>query len=85
VCSSTLPGLLDAVRDNVATDIPAGRLAELSSWLPDVKLGSIERVVLTPQSYVIPEPASAAGYILHPQLAAIRDLGSRIFAAPPAS
>jgi LCP family protein required for cell wall assembly len=79
-----LPGLLDAVRDNVATDIPAGRLAELSSWLPDVKLGSIERVVLTPPSYVTPEPASAAGYILHPQLAAIRDLGSRIF-APPAS
>jgi LCP family protein required for cell wall assembly len=77
----TLPGLLDAVRDNVATDIPAQRLAQLAAELPDVKLAGIERVVLAPPEYVTPEPASAAGYILHPQLAAIRELATRIFAS----
>ena len=75
----TLPGLLDAVRDNVATDIPQDRMSEIALAGEKVNLGSLERVVLEPPTYVTPEPFSAAGYILHPDLAAIRDLGESIF------
>lgn len=75
----TLPGLLDAVRDNVATDIPSDRLPELAAAGQDADLGSMERIVLAPPDYVTPEPFSSAGYILHPQLAAIRQLGDRLF------
>lgn len=75
----TLPGLLDAVKHSVATDIPARRLSELASAAQDVDFGAVERVVLTPPEYVTPEPFSAAGYILHPNFDAIRELSQRIF------
>jgi LCP family protein required for cell wall assembly len=75
----TLPGLLDAVRDNVATDIPEARISELAVAGQKVELGGLERVVLEPPTYVTPEPDSAAGYILHPHLDAIRELGESIF------
>lgn len=75
----TLPGLLDAVKENVSTDIPSGRIPDLATEAQDADLGSLERVVLTPPEYVTPEPNSAAGYILHPNFEAIRALGDRIF------
>ena len=76
----TLPGLLDTVRDNVATDIPERRIAEIAAAGQDADLADIERVVLTPDDgYVWVEPASAAGYVLHPNLEVIRALGERIF------
>lgn len=76
----TLPGLLDTVRDNVATDIPGRRISELAAAGDEADLRDIERVVLTPDDgYVWVEPNSAAGYVLHPNLDAIRALGERIF------
>lgn len=75
----TLPGLLDAVRDNVATDIPSGRFPDLAAEAEDADLGGLEQVVLTPPEYVTPVPESAAGYILIPDFDAIRQLGQRIF------
>ncbi len=75
----TLPGLLDAIRDNMATDIPSGRMSALAAEGQDADLGGLERVVLAPPEFVTPEPFSNAGYILHPDLDAIRDLGDRIF------
>ncbi|MGI8998108.1 MAG: LCP family protein [Candidatus Limnocylindria bacterium] len=78
----TLPGLLDAVRDNVATDIPSSRLPDLAAETQDVKLGDLERVVLTPPEFVIVEPNSAAGYILIPRIDEILELGERIFRDP---
>ena len=76
----TLPGLLDTVRDNVATDIPQRRISEIAAAGDEADLANIERVVLTPdEGYVSAEPNSAAGYILHPDLEAIHALGSRIF------
>jgi LCP family protein required for cell wall assembly len=81
----TLPGLLDAVRDNMATDIPSANIPELAREAQEANLGGLERVVLTPPEYVTPEPFSAAGYILHPNLDAIRDLGERLFSTAPAS
>ena len=75
----TLPGLLDAIRDNLATDIPSARIPDLAAEGQAADLGALERHVLTPPEFVTPEPFSAAGYILHPELDAIRELGDRIF------
>jgi polyisoprenyl-teichoic acid--peptidoglycan teichoic acid transferase len=77
----TLPGLLDAIRDNLATDIPEARIPELATAGQEVNLGGLQKVVLEPPTYVTPEPFSAAGYILHPDLEAIRKLGASIFGA----
>jgi len=75
----TLPGLLDAIRDNMATDIPSARIPDLAAEGQEANLGAIERHVLAPPEYVTPEPFSAAGYVLHPDLEAIRSLGKRVF------
>jgi LCP family protein required for cell wall assembly len=76
----TLPGLLDTVRDNVATDIPQHRISEVAAAGDEADLAHIERVVLTPDDgYVWVEPNSVAGYILHPNLDEIQALGVRIF------
>jgi len=77
----TLPGLLDAVRDNMATDIPSAQIPDLAAVAQEANLGGLERVVLTPPEYVTAEPFSEAGYILHPNLDAIRALGERIFSS----
>ena len=74
-----LPGLLDTIRDNMATDIPSARIADLAAEGTEADLAGLERVVLTPPEFVTPEPFSAAGYILHPDLEAIRELGEEIF------
>jgi LCP family protein required for cell wall assembly len=77
---TALPGLLDAVRDNVATDIPSSRLSGVASALQAVDADDVERIVLTPdRGYATVEVASAAGYILHPDLDAIHALGRRLF------
>lgn len=77
---ATLPGLLDTVRDNVATDIPSRRIPEVASAGQEADLRGMERVVLTPdEGYVWVEADSAAGYILHPNFDAIRELSERIF------
>ncbi|MEK6192272.1 MAG: LCP family protein [Chloroflexota bacterium] len=79
---TTLPGLLDAVRDNLTTDIPSARIGDLAAEAHEADLGSIKRIVLKPPEFVTPEPFSVFGYILHPNLDAIRDLGKRIFESP---
>jgi anionic cell wall polymer biosynthesis LytR-Cps2A-Psr (LCP) family protein len=78
----TLPALLDTVRDKVATDIPSRRIPEIASAGQEADLRNIERVVLAPPDYVTPDPDSAAGYILHPNVEAIQALAARIFAEP---
>lgn len=80
----SLPGLLDAVKASLVTDVPSARLPQLAEVVERAN-GSIDRYVLTPPEYVTPEPFSAAGYILHPNLDAIEELGSEIFGAEPAA
>ena len=75
----TLPGLLDAARDNVATDIPSERIPDLAAEIQDADLGGIEQIVLTPPEYMVVEESGAAGYVLHPIFDAIIQLGHRIF------
>lgn len=74
----SLPGLLDAVKASLVTDIPSDRLPRLAEAVEQAD-EEIERFVLTPPDYVSVEAFSAAGYILHPNLDAIRALGTRIF------
>ena len=75
----TLPGLLDAARDNVATDIPSQRIPDLAAEIQDADLEEIEQIVLTPPEYVVVEENAAAGYLLRPIFDAISQLGQRIF------
>lgn len=76
----TLPGLLETVRDNVATDIPSERIPVVAAAIEDADLASIERVVLTPdEGFVTADPFSNAGYVLYPQLEAIRAMAARVF------
>lgn len=76
----TLPGLLDVVKANVATDVPSARLADLAATVERADLGDLDRVVLTPDDgYVSVDAFSNAGYILRPNLDRIADLGRRIF------
>lgn len=73
-----LPGLLDAVKSTIYTDVPSDQLPHIAQAVQDADMDRIERVVLQPPEYVTPEPFSAAGYILHPNREAIRELGQRL-------
>jgi polyisoprenyl-teichoic acid--peptidoglycan teichoic acid transferase len=76
----TLPALLDAVKGNVATDIPADRFDDIAAEVADANLGGVHRAVLTPDDgYVTVSQDPIAGYILVPNFDAIRDLASRLF------
>jgi polyisoprenyl-teichoic acid--peptidoglycan teichoic acid transferase len=75
-----LPGLLDAVKSSLSTDVPANRMPALAEALQGANLHRIERVVLTPPDYMSVDPNSAAGYILVPNLEAIRALASDLLA-----
>lgn len=76
----TLPGLLDAVKGNVATDIPSGRISALAGEVQEADLRGLERVVLSPdEGYVTVDPNTPAGYVLYPNLEAIRVLADGIF------
>ncbi len=82
---TSLPGLLDAVKGNVTTDIPTDRFADIAAEIQSADLGAIQRVVLTPdEGYVAVEQSPTAGYILHPNLEAIRELAERIFSVSTA-
>lgn len=76
----TLPGLLDAVKGNVATDIPSSRISALAGEVQEADLAGLARHVLTPdEGYVVVDATSAAGYVLYPNLEAIRELADRVF------
>jgi LCP family protein required for cell wall assembly len=81
----TLPGLLDAIKGNVATDIPASRFDDIAAEVADADLGRVRRAVLTPDDgYVTVTEDPMAGYILIPDVDAIRDLASRLFSVSTA-
>lgn len=69
-----LPGLLDAVKLSLSTDIPGARIPLLAQAIQDADIGALERVVLTPPEYMWAATDPVAGYVLHPDLDAIREL-----------
>jgi LCP family protein required for cell wall assembly len=73
-----LPGLLDAVKNTISTDVPSARLAELAAAVQGADMSRLQRVVLQPPEYMRADPFSKAGYILVPDLNAIRALGELV-------
>ncbi|MEO8247690.1 MAG: LCP family protein [Chloroflexota bacterium] len=84
----SLPGLLDAVKNTISTDIPSAQLPRIAQAVQDADTGHLERVVLQPPEYMGVDANSPAGYVLIPNLEAIRALGERLLgegAAPSAT
>jgi LCP family protein required for cell wall assembly len=79
-----LPGLLDALRDTVSTDVPADRLPQLAAAIQDADTSSLERIVLQPPQFMTARQDSVAGYILVPDLPAIRSLTRQMLNPPDA-
>jgi anionic cell wall polymer biosynthesis LytR-Cps2A-Psr (LCP) family protein len=73
-----LPGLLDAVKNTIATDVPSNRLAELAAAVQRADMSQLQRIVLQPPDYMRADPFSSAGYILIPDLRAIRAIGEQL-------
>jgi LCP family protein required for cell wall assembly len=69
----TLPGLLDAVRNTIATDVPSSRIPVLAQAVQDADLSRLERAVIQPP-LATPVEDPVEGYLLYPDLDAIRAL-----------
>jgi LCP family protein required for cell wall assembly len=68
-----LPGLLDAVRNTIATDVPSSRIPQLADAIEAADMSRLERLVIQPP-LVTAEEIPVTGYVLHPDVAAIREL-----------
>jgi LCP family protein required for cell wall assembly len=68
----SLPGLLDAVKNTISTDVPEDRFPALAAAVQESDVDKLERIVLQPPEFMTADPFSAAGYILIPNLDAIR-------------
>ena len=75
-----LPGLLDAVKSAIATDVPGDRIPDLAQAVQDADMSHLRRIVLQPPDYMTADPHSSAGYILIPNLPAIRAIGEDLLA-----
>jgi LCP family protein required for cell wall assembly len=73
-----LPGLLDAVKNTIATDVPGDRIGQLASAIQDADMSQLQRIVLQPPEYMTVDAFSKAGYILIPNLEAIRAIAEQL-------
>lgn len=73
-----LPGLLDAVKTTIATDVPQDRIADLAQAIQDADMGALRREVIQPPKYVTPATGAGGAYILIPDFEAIRELGQEL-------
>jgi LCP family protein required for cell wall assembly len=69
----SLPGLLDAVKNMISTDIPSSRISTLARAIQEADVSLLEHAVIQPP-LVTPDEDPIAGYVLRPDLAAIRQL-----------
>jgi LCP family protein required for cell wall assembly len=81
----SLPSLLDAVKNAIVTDVPSDRIPELAQAVQDADMSQLRRIVLQPPEFMTADPSSAAGYILIPNLEAIRAIGNELLAGPTAA
>ena len=77
----SLPALLDAVQNTIATDIPSERMPALAEALERADISATERAVLEPPNYVTPATGPGGAYILVPDLTAIRRLGQELLSS----
>jgi LCP family protein required for cell wall assembly len=68
----SLPGLLDAVKDSLATDVPGEEISDLAQAVQAADVSQLRRLVLQPPDHMRVNAHSSAGYILIPDLDAIR-------------
>jgi anionic cell wall polymer biosynthesis LytR-Cps2A-Psr (LCP) family protein len=80
-----LPGLLDAVKNTIATDIPSSQFSALAQAIQDSDVSHLRRIVLQPPTHMTADPNSSAGYILVPNFDAIRQVGADVLANTNAS
>lgn len=74
----SLPALLHAVQNTIATDVAADRIADLAVDIQAVDMSTLRRAVLEPPDYVTPQIAEGGAYVLIPDLARIRALGQEL-------
>jgi LCP family protein required for cell wall assembly len=77
-----LPGLLDAVKNTISTDVPEAQLSNLAAAVQEADMSKLERIVLQPPEYMTADPNSSAGYILIPNLDAIREVVAELLTGP---
>lgn len=75
---TALPGLLDAVKHTILTDVPSDQIPQLAQVVQDADIGNLQRIVLQPPEYYQVSASSATGYILIPRLNVIRDEVQRL-------
>ena len=75
---TALPGLLDAVKSTIATDVPSDQMPILAQAIQDADIGRLEQAVIEPPTYVTPATGANGAYILIPDLARIRELGQKL-------
>lgn len=78
-----LPGLLDAIKASLSTDVPSERIPDLAQAVQEADMSELRRIVLQPPEYMTADPRSAAGYILIPNLEAIRAVGQEMLSPEP--
>jgi hypothetical protein len=66
------------VKDAVATDVPRDRLPRLAEAVQDADMSQLQRIVLQPPEDMSVNAHSSAGYILIPNLDAIRAIGEAL-------
>ena len=82
---TALPGLLDAVKETITTDVPSDKLPELAQAIQDADTSHLQRIVLQPPKYFAVSTGTPAGYILIPDFDAIRAVGERLAGNRPDS
>ena len=75
----SLPALLDVVKNTISTDIPSGRIPSLARAIQQADMSQLERTVIQPPLVSVDEDP-IAGYILRPDLDAIRQLTDELLA-----
>jgi LCP family protein required for cell wall assembly len=76
----SLSALLDVVKNTISTDIPSARMPSLARAVQQADMTQLERTVIQPPLVSVDEDP-VAGYILRPDLDAIRNLMQELLAA----
>jgi LCP family protein required for cell wall assembly len=75
----SLPALLDVVKNTISTDIPSARIPSLARAIQQADMTQLERTVIQPPLVSVDQDP-IAGYILRPDLDAIRELTEDLLA-----